>query len=83
MTIEQLMQMFKQNPQLLQALVQMLMQAGIVGPPQGGQGRPPGMPPGGGGRPPMPPGGAPQMQRPQGPPPGPPQGGPPPGMMRR
>ncbi len=80
MTIEQLMQMFKQNPQLLQALVQMLMQAGIVGPPQGGQGRPPGMPPGGRG---MPPGGGPQMQRPQGPPPGPPQGGPPPGMMRR
>ena len=80
MTIEQLMQMFKQNPQLLQQLVQMLMQAGIVGPPpQGGQGRPPGMPPGGRG---MPPGG-PQMQRPQGPPPGPPQGGPPPGMMRR
>ena len=85
MGMEQIMAAIQQNPQILQQLVQMLIQAGIVlpGPKMqgaGGPGGPPGMSPQG-----PPPGGPPGGMRPQGPPPGGPPpggpGGPPPGAM--
>ena len=72
MDIAQLMMLFKQNPQLLQQLVMILMKQGLVlpgpalkqggAPAPGPQGPPPPGPPGAGG-PPMPPQGGGMMRR--------------------